>query len=61
MKAKVYKYSDPENQIVYFRGYVEYIEDMCLHRVSCDEVHKTRGAALRDAEKLQKKMKSSKV
>ena len=52
MKPLVYTYQDPIKQTTYFRGYVRVYKNASVIDISCHDVRTTKGAALRDAQKL---------
>lgn len=61
MCPHVYTYEDPHKQTIFFRGYVEeYTDSPVVIQHSCGIVRHIRYEAMKDAEKLAKKMKIAK-
>ena len=57
MKPHYYQYEDPAKQTVYYRGYVkEYTNSPTVIIHTCLTVHNNKYEALKDAERLIKKL-----
>lgn len=58
MKAKVWTYSDPDNQKTHYRGYVAEYKGTTIIAHGCKEVRKNKLKAMEDSKKLLKKLKN---
>ncbi len=54
MRAKTYKYLDPNNRKAYFRGYIERFDGATKIVTTCKEVRTNEKEALQDARRLMK-------